>query len=581
MGEALDIVTKNLVANFKAEETLPDDTSESDLFEHFCNFAVVSANYGEEFDVEDVHTGGGDDLGFDGIAIIVNGNLVTDPAEIEDLANTNKYLDVEFVFTQAKSGGNFDGALISTYFFGVRDLFAAHPKLPRNDKVQGAEKLIAAIYSRSALLKKGNPKVRMYYCTTGKWQDDAKLLARIDQERETLSDLNIFGDVEFHPVDARLVQQLYKRAKNRLSAQIEFAERLTLPALGGVDESYLGYLPAPEYLKLITDDSGGIVKGLFYDNVRDFQGENQVNQDIDATLQSESKNLFVLLNNGITIVADSLSKTGDTFTVEDYQIVNGCQSSHVLFANRDKVDETVRVPIKLIVSKNSTVKNQIIKANNNQTPVKPEELTALTDFQKSLEDFYEALVGPEQLYYERRSQQFRATAGIEKIKIVSVSNQIRSFASMFLELPHQASRYYGTLLKTIEKKIFVPGHPPAAYYASALGLYRFESLLRKKLIDKRYRPFRYHVLAALRMLTIGVETPPMVSNKFEKKIRELIDVLKDEKKATEAFQNALAYLDEVLEGDFSQDRAKDAALHGEVANLINFAAKAIKDGEPG
>ena len=29
---------------------------------------------------------------------------------------------------------------------------------------------------------------------------------------------------------------------------------------------------------------------------------------------------------------------------------------------------------------------------------------------------------------------------------------------MFLGLPHQASRYYGTLMKSIETKIFVPGH---------------------------------------------------------------------------------------------------------------------------
>ena len=91
--------------------------------------------------------------------------------------------------------------------------------------------------------------------------------------------------------------------------------------------------------------------------------------------------------------------------------------------------------------------------------VKTEELTALTDFQKALEDYYAAATGDCQLYYERRSQQYRSATGIEKIRIVSISNQIRSFSSMFLDLPHQASRYYGTLLKSIESKIFVPGHP--------------------------------------------------------------------------------------------------------------------------
>ena len=157
--------------------------------------------------------------------------------------------------------------------------------------------------------------------------DDSKLIARIENEKETLLDLNIFRDVEFIPIDARSLQRLYNKAKNRLSKSITFVGKITLPTLPGVQESYLGYLPVDEYLKLISDDSGNIVRGLFYDNVRDFQGDNPVNKEIDDTLKSDERDLFVLLNNGITIVAESLSKTGDIFTIEDYQIVNGCQTS--------------------------------------------------------------------------------------------------------------------------------------------------------------------------------------------------------------------------------------------------------------
>ena len=84
----MDIVTKNLVSSFKEEESLSDDTEDSTLFEHFANFCVVSNEYGEEFDVDDIHTGGGDDLQLDGLAIIVNGTLVADITEVEDLAAT-------------------------------------------------------------------------------------------------------------------------------------------------------------------------------------------------------------------------------------------------------------------------------------------------------------------------------------------------------------------------------------------------------------------------------------------------------------------------------------------------------------
>jgi hypothetical protein len=71
------------------------------VFEHFANFCVVSQDYGEEFDVDDVHTGGGDDLGMDGLAIIVNGAMVSDPTEVEDLAATNKYVEVAVSFSRS------------------------------------------------------------------------------------------------------------------------------------------------------------------------------------------------------------------------------------------------------------------------------------------------------------------------------------------------------------------------------------------------------------------------------------------------------------------------------------------------
>jgi hypothetical protein len=84
--DPMDLVTKNLVSSFKDEESLPSGTDDATVFEHFANFCVVSQDYGEEFDVDDVHTGGGDDLGMDGLAIIVNGAMVSDPTEVEDLA---------------------------------------------------------------------------------------------------------------------------------------------------------------------------------------------------------------------------------------------------------------------------------------------------------------------------------------------------------------------------------------------------------------------------------------------------------------------------------------------------------------
>ena len=555
----MDIVTKNLIDNFRKQESLEEDVSESVLFEHFSNYCIVSNQYGEEFDLDDVHTGGGNDLGIDGLAIIVNGTLVIDVQEIEDLATTNKFVEAEFIFCQAKSGKDFDASEISNFCFGIKDLFDQNPKLPRNEKMQKKEDLVRAIYKKSHLFKKGNPKLLAFFVTTGKWQDDAKLVARIKSQIEEFRDMEIFSDTNFEPVDARRLQKYYSHAKNRLSKTVLFPTKVTLPQLPNVQESYLGFLDATEYLKLITDESGGLARSLFYDNVRDFQGENPVNQEIDETLQTDAKQLFVLLNNGITIVADSITKTGDRFTIEDFQIVNGCQTSHVLFNNKDKLDGSIQVPIKLIVAANSEVKNQVIKATNRQTPVKTEELTALTDFQKSLEDYYAAIGEDYRLYYERRSQQYRS-AVFEKIRIVSISNQIRAFSSMFLKVPHQASRYYGTLLKGIEGKIFHKSHHPNSYYISAYALYKFEAFVRRKSVEYKYRPFRYHILGlipAVHGFDLGLS---LEANKFQKQCDALAAVLQDDKLCLELMQNAILVMDSVLSGDYDRDKAKDASL---------------------
>jgi len=66
----------------------------------------------------------------------------------------------------------------------VKDLFAEKPALPRNETIEDKEAIIKAVYGKSALFKRGNPLVRMYYVTTGKWQNDVKLEGRIGNEKE-------------------------------------------------------------------------------------------------------------------------------------------------------------------------------------------------------------------------------------------------------------------------------------------------------------------------------------------------------------------------------------------------------------
>jgi hypothetical protein len=98
----MDRITAQLLAEFATEYGLTDVAPETQ-FEHFVNLAIVAREYPESFDPEEVHVGSDSNPGIDGLAVIVNGALVDEQEEIDDLISSNKYLDTAFIFTQAKT----------------------------------------------------------------------------------------------------------------------------------------------------------------------------------------------------------------------------------------------------------------------------------------------------------------------------------------------------------------------------------------------------------------------------------------------------------------------------------------------
>ncbi len=537
----LDRITKSLLAAFVASEglgKLPEDKA----FERFACFCVVSREHPETFNVEDVVVSGGNDTGIDGIAVLVNGSLITTVDELEDLLTASGYIEVAFVFTQAKTQAGFDAGEIGTFATGVRDFFADEPALPRNEGIEAAAELQAAIYNHSARFRRGKPHCHLYYACPGKWQGDTHLQGRVNTEVQALKDLGLFAEdgVSFYPVDADRLQALYQDTQQRVTAEFQFPSRAVLPDMAGVAEAYLGVLPAAEYLTLVVDDADQLRRSLFYDNVRDFQDFNAVNDQIRQTLESPQRGSFALLNNGITIVARRITITGNRVVMEDYQIVNGCQTSHVLYREREHITDDVHVPIKLIATTDDDVTNAVIQATNSQTPIGAEDLQALTAFQKKLETFYAAFPETQRLYYERRSKQYDGVPGIEKVRIVTRGQQIRSFASMFLDEPHRAGRYFSTLLKEIGNRIFANDHQLEMYYASAYAQYRLEFFFRSRLVDHKYKPARYHLLMALRHAAMGPSLPPPNSREMQRQCATLIELLANDTEAVTAFEKACA-----------------------------------------
>jgi hypothetical protein len=575
----MDRISESLLNEFSTEHGITA-LPEKDRFEHFASYITIKRHHSETFDTEDVVMGAGGDTGIDGLAVIVNGSLVTDVESFEQQMGFtgNLNLDVLFVFVQAERSASFDGAKIGTFGFGVMDFFKqSDHSLIRNERISAAADIMAAIYRRSSKFR-SNPACWVYYVTTGKWVNDHDLEGRKAAVVSDLKGTGLFSRVEFQPVDAAELQKLYRQTKNAVSKEFLFANRTVVPEVPGVSEAYLGFLPAAEFLKLLQDDNEELIGGLFYDNVRDWQNYNDVNSEIQTTLDSDARDRFVLMNNGVTIIANKIQTTGNKFYIEDYQIVNGCQTSHVLFNNRDKLNERVMVPVRLIGSKDEGVTNAIIRATNRQTEVKEEQFFALQEFPKALEIFFQSFPDPHKLFYERRSRQYDRLS-IEKTRIVLPANLIKAVAAMFLSEPHRTTRNYSAIYSKVGKEIFVRGQKMELYYTSALCLYKLEYQFRNRRLEAKYKPARFHILLAARLLANPDPLPSVSkwnSNEMEKYCQKIMTVLWDGAKSDEVMTRAALIIDEVADSNFHRDNIRTEPFTRKVIERSLEAAKSVQ-----
>lgn len=554
----MDRITKSLLKEFAQERDITS-LDEDKQFEHFASFLTIGKFLSEGFDPSEVVIGSGGDTGIDGLAIIVNGALVDDVASVDEFADQNGFLDVGFIFVQAERSPNFDTAKIGQFSFGVLDFFKEEPVLPRGKEVTALSNIMTSIYGQSSKFKRGNPTCKLYYVTTGTWVGDAALEARRKAAIDDLTALRIFRSVEFVPIGADGIQRLNRESRNSISREFEFSQKTVVPEIDGVSEAYVGLLPASEFLRLIQDDDEELLKSIFYDNVRDWQDFNAVNSEIRDTLKSTNvRSRFALMNNGVTIIAKTLRSTANKFYIEDYQIVNGCQTSHVIFDQRTTLDDTVMVPLRLIATRDEEVISSIIKATNRQTEVREEQLLALSDFQKKLESFFNSFDDSHQLFYERRSRQYNNVGGIEKTRVITPGNLIRAFASMFLEEPHRATRSYRRILDRVGSEIFAPSDKLEPYYLSALAAYRLEYLFRNQFLDGSFKTARYEILLALRLILAPSPLPRMNSNEMERLCKGIITKLWDPTESEKIFKRAAELVLNAAEGNLD-----DAALRTE------------------
>ncbi|ORE89652.1 hypothetical protein ATO4_24057 [Aurantimonas sp. 22II-16-19i] len=472
-----------------------EEGDDSDFFEVMSIFAVENGILGENIDPFRAHLKG-QEFGLDGIAISVQGILCTDADEAASVLSVGKNHVGSFHMYQSKTSDSLDYGQISKFLDAVYDFFT-ELNLLSGDQI---EDLVGARDQVFSAATRSNPDLKCYFCTTGSGEISDAIASLVLSNKSRLSALNLFGSIDIVCLGARDIQQAFRSATNASSATIFFPKAITLPEHDNIDEAYIGYVGADQVLEMALvnpDPTGGrhVNRAIFYDNVRDFNPDSEINKSILTELESGDFSSFVFKNNGITVVAKSISRKGDTFTIEDYQIVNGCQTTNILAQAREYA-EKISVPLRLIGSSNGDFISKVIIGTNKQNEVREDQFWALLPFMKDLEIYCSGQDGDEKILIERRDNQYKDVA-IERTRIKKPSDLMKVAAAAFFFQPNRAARDHRGIRKEFSEKIFLPGHSVELYHMAAFALYKFEYLVRTSRVPRTFAINKFYVLYAL------------------------------------------------------------------------------------
>ncbi len=563
----MDRILQSYVDNFKESMGI-SETDISKIFEHFVNYSVTFNSIFDKFNYEDIDVDKNEGTqSIDGFGIILNGHLVTNTDEIDDIFLSKNQIDAKIIFIQSKRSTNLSTQEIGHFSYGIIDFLSETPKIKWSTTAKQRINLFNHLISKYPQLKE-KPTCECYYVTTGNNNVDENIKSRIETTKSDISDLNLFSTISFTSLGTNDLQKKYRSATEKISFEFKFENKILLPDVEQVKQSYIGMLPAKIIINIISINGSELNNTLFYENIRDFQGHNKVNKGIQNTIESNNPEKFILLNNGITIVTEKIDTIRNDFTITNFQIVNGCQTCNILFEAREHVSDNLFVPVKLIECENTDIVNEIISATNSQTEVKDEDLLAFSDFQKKLEAFYKTFELKEKLYYERRSKQYHKDISIEKIRIVDKVAQIKTFASLFLDKPHLATRFYGTLINEFGDLLFQDSHEIIIYYTSSILMFHLESLIRRNAINRKYNKFRYFILMALKWEINGYsQLPQFNSKKINEYCNNLIKILENEDVFLVKINNILTKMEQYITNFDDLELTKSKRIAEELEKL--------------
>lgn len=518
------------------------DDQRGDVFERFAAFHVLRRFHEQELEplkLGRLITPREADLSLDCLVIMIGGRLI-DSLEALDEAIEAAFDDkdgplvVHAVAIRSTRANRFEpekvlgfAESVSQFFDSVSEIASPVPAPAGEDPLSAQRALLRRAARRASA---DNRRIRLsvyaYYAALGNWSDGEDKKDLLDQSRSALNavEWSAVGcgspvDLETAELEAvdrgRLLDMLATGLPRHhvpdaptsvievedYEAELPAAGLIALPRIKGVEAGYSGHVPIKDYLALLEREDGqGLREAIFNQNVRGYQGDGGVNERIRATLAGKDRAQFLLRNNGVTIVADAIERSGGYVRLHNFQIVNGLQTSTVIYRIRDQLRRAtdVHVPVKIVAATETAMRRAIIEATNRQTPITGAALFAACEKALAMEAYFleRMKAGGPPLVLERRPGQYAKSMRAEK---VSLEEALRSFAAVFLEQSHIAERGFSAIAGDVDDGLLASSLTAEPYYAAA-RLVQFVREVARERDEPRLAQIEYHAALGLRIM---------------------------------------------------------------------------------
>ena len=248
---------------------------------------------------------------------------------------------------------------------------------------------------------------------------------------------NKYGnEIKYSVLDKKKICDLFDKKQKLNSVQLDLKYN-SLTASYNVGEevkSWMGFANAHDILDSCKDN----MSIIFDENIRNYEGDNSVNNGIMQTASSKDESInFFFYHNGIVFICDKcdVSYGNNIASLKSAAIVNGCQTvvSLKTILDNGTLCDNVIIPVRIIETNDMELRSKITEYLNSQTKIKDSYFLANNTFIRKLQlDLLE-----KGYYLERLANEYEYKHSLNQIeeftkdKVLSVEKVIQVFVAYY------------------------------------------------------------------------------------------------------------------------------------------------------